>query len=129
MPYKECGFKDKAEVCKFREEDCNPEECDFYNLPYDKNAIEERIEIEREDIREIHSMLKSMKKRGDHKKNKEEYRKLKKIESDKATGIVKLEKAQAKIEGRRSIFEDPRLKRLMKKIEKKNAKRQEKRED
>lgn len=47
--YKEgCGFR-KINVCSFKEEDCNPEKCDMYNLEFNsKSLIAERKKVEKE---------------------------------------------------------------------------------
>ena len=97
MGYKKCGFRDKAQVCNFKEEHCTPDECDFYNIEYTAKEIKKQIRIERKNVIESHNKLKEMKANHEHKTEKEEYDKTKKDRNDKAIGIMKLSKAYAKI--------------------------------
>jgi len=39
-------WRSHLKVCHFKEEDCNPAECNLYNLPYEKEAIKNRIKEE-----------------------------------------------------------------------------------
>ncbi len=97
MGYKKCGFRDKAQVCNFKEEHCTPEECDFYDIEYSVKSIKKQIREERKNVIKLHEKLKEMKKNHEHKTKKEEYDTIKKLRNDKAVGVFKLSKAYAKI--------------------------------
>ena len=95
MTYKKCGFRDKVNVCSFKPEDCNPEECDFYNIDFSVKGIKKQTDKEKKLFIEIHEELKQMKKDKTHKEDKERYNHLKKQRKDKVLGILKLSKAFA----------------------------------
>jgi len=97
MGYKKCGFRDKAQVCNFKEEDCNSEECDFYDIGYTVKDIKKKIREERKNVINLHNKLKEMKANHQHKTKKTEYDELKKDRNDKAIGVFKLSKAYAKV--------------------------------
>lgn len=65
-----CGFKWKAKVCNFKEEDCTPEKCDFHDLEFNAKAIKERINKVEERQKELKkkylkfSSLKSLMKKA-----------------------------------------------------------------
>ena len=94
MAYKkDCGFRNKVHVCSFKEEDCCPEKCDMYDIPFEVKALSKRIKEERKHIIELENKRQGMKKKGEHKTNKEEYDKVKNLRNDKVYGILKLTKA------------------------------------
>lgn len=97
MGYKKCGFREKAGVCSFKEDDCNPKECDFYGIEYSAKAIKEKIKEERKNIIILHDKLKEMKANHKHKTMKDEYDKIKKDRNDKAVGVMKLSKAYVNV--------------------------------
>lgn len=93
MSYKkDCGFKEKANVCSFREEDCKPEECDFYNIEFSVKAIKKQVGIERKKVIQLTDDMKEFKRKGYKKDNPEGYKKLKKERKDKVIGIIKFSK-------------------------------------
>ena len=97
MTYKKCDFRDRAKVCNFREDDCNPDACDFYEIKFEGKAIKKKIKELRKEVINLHERLKEMKKNHEHKENKEVYKKVKKERNDKAIGIMKLSKSYATI--------------------------------
>lgn len=58
----DCKFRDLGKVCTFKPDQCKPEMCDFYNLEYTVNSIQQRLlEIELEMkpiIKEVNSVSK-----------------------------------------------------------------------
>lgn len=92
MAYKECGFR-KINLCKFKEEDCSPDKCDMYNIPFTSKGILNQAKIERKAVKYLANKMIKMKKSGKHKTDKESYEKIKKTRNDKALGMLKLSKA------------------------------------
>lgn len=89
MGYKEgCGFREKVNVCKFREEDCNPEKCDMFNIKFTSKDIMKTTKIERKNVIDLTKQMKDVKK-----KDREKYLELKELRKDKVIGMVKLSKA------------------------------------
>jgi hypothetical protein len=42
--YKEgCKFRKWVRVCSFKPEDCCPEKCDMFNVPFEKEAVREHL--------------------------------------------------------------------------------------
>lgn len=87
---KDCGFREKANVCSFKVEDCNPKECDFFNIEYSLKGIKEQIKLERNSIVELDKEKKLMKQNKLHKIEPEKYKKIKNNIKDKAIGVYKL---------------------------------------
>lgn len=93
MGYKEnCGFR-KIDLCKFHEEDCTPEKCDMHKIPFTAKAILKQAGIERKAVKKLTLTMIDMKKRGEHKVNKDKYEQMKQERNDKAYGMLKLSKA------------------------------------
>jgi hypothetical protein len=92
MAYKKCGFR-KINLCKFREEDCRPDKCDMYDIPFNVKGILKQAKIEREAVTQLTNKMVKMKKAGEHKTNKDKYDEIKKLRSDKVYGMLKLSKA------------------------------------
>lgn len=88
-----CGFKEKAKICKFKKEDCNSEKCDFFNVEYSIKGIKKQIKFERKEIINLDKQKKQMKKNHEHKLEPEKYKKIKSLIKDKAMGIMLLTKA------------------------------------
>lgn len=91
--FKKCGFRDIIHVCKFKEEDCNPKECDMYDIEFKVKPILKQARTERKNLIKLQKEINRMKKCGDHKKSVEKYKKLKLDRDDKAIGMFKLSKA------------------------------------
>lgn len=51
--HRPCGFRDRVGICKFHAEDCKPEMCDFYNIPFNSRDILKRMKAEHEDIKRL----------------------------------------------------------------------------
>lgn len=49
----ECKFKNVVQVCKFKEKDCSPTKCDFYNLDFTTKSIKEELAKVEGEIRQI----------------------------------------------------------------------------
>lgn len=93
MPYKnKCGFR-KIKLCGFKEQDCSPKKCDMYNIEFTSKAILKQAGIEKKAVKKMTMQMIDMKKKGKHKTNPEEYKKLKETRNDKAYGMLKLSKA------------------------------------
>lgn len=88
-----CWFREKVMVCNFNAEDCNPSECDFYELDFTVKDIKKRAKSEKEEVISLTKRMKDMKKNHEHRTNKEEYDKIKALRNDKAIGMAKLSKA------------------------------------
>jgi len=92
--YKEnCGFREKVGVCNFMVEDCKPEQCDMYDIPFTSKGIKKQSRIERKKVIEFDKKIKAMKKNHEHKSKPEEYKKVKADLKDIVIGMVKLSKA------------------------------------
>jgi len=93
MPYKsDCGFR-KLNLCGFKPEDCVPEKCDMFNIPFTAKDILMRSKKEHKAVKELTEKLLNMKKSGEHKTNKAKYQQLKLARNDKVYGMLKLSKA------------------------------------
>jgi len=97
MSFKEgCGFREKADVCGFKAEDCN-KGCDFYDLEYSIKAIKKRSKEEQKNVITLTDDMKEFKKQGFKKTNPEGYKKIKNERKDKVIGMMKLSKAYVKL--------------------------------
>lgn len=85
ISYKKCGFRDKIHVCTFKEEDCNSG-CDMFSLDWSVKAIKQRIEKEHAAVKELQETIKKL-------KDDPEEKPMKKLQRDKALGIMYLSKA------------------------------------
>jgi len=94
MDYKEgCGFREKVGVCNFRAEDCEPSECDMFDIPFTSKGIKKQSRIERKKVIGLAKKIKAMKKNHEHKTKPEEYKQAKADLKDIVIGMVKLSKA------------------------------------
>lgn len=93
MSYKKCGFKEKVNVCGFKAEDCNPKECDMYNIKFTAKDINKQAKLEKREIIRLTKDMRKMKKNHEHKTKAKEYKAMKKLRKDKVIGMVKLSKA------------------------------------
>jgi hypothetical protein len=94
MSYKKgCGFREKVNVCTFKEEDCNKKECDMFDIDFTAKSILKKSKEERQSVIELTQQMRKMKKEHEHKKNPKEYKRIKDLRKDKVIGMVKLSKA------------------------------------
>lgn len=89
----DCGFRNKIKVCNFKPEDCTPEKCDMYNIEFSVKAIKKQAKIEQKAVKELEKKRVKMKKAGEHKTNRDEYKKIKTERNDKVYGLIKLSQA------------------------------------
>lgn len=94
MDYKkDCGFREKVSVCGFIPEDCRPEKCDMFEIPFSVKGILKQSKKERKEVVKLTEKLSEMKKNHEHKTKKEEYEKVKADRKDRVIGMMKLSKA------------------------------------
>jgi len=98
---KDCGFRNKLEVCGFKPEDCNKEKCDFFIIPYELKPIKKQMDKEFVKIRDLEKQIKDMKAKKQHKEDeyKKHYQKLKLQVSDLKLGYIYLCKAVDNLSG------------------------------
>ena len=89
--YENCEFRKIAKICKFKKEDCDPDECDYYPLPFSSKHIKNHCRRLRQKIKILDKNIQHLKNNGLHKDNPEFYR-MKADIKDKAIGFAYLSK-------------------------------------
>ncbi len=113
----DCGFRFKLkDVCSFKSEKCNSEDCDMFNIGWDKKSIEERFEREKKALMEVDEELKAMKKQNRHKEEKTTYKNLKRKKADLCIGIMYITEAFDYVQGGKMSKFVARFPRLSKKL-------------
>lgn len=91
MPHKQCGFRDRVRVCSFKEEDCSPEKCDFYNILFTTKAVYNQMQIEALNIGAVGDKMMILRKAK--QTGIENYKLYEAYLKDKVIGVDRLRKA------------------------------------
>jgi hypothetical protein len=91
MPYKKCGFRDTVHVCSFKEEDCDPEKCDFFTCEFTTKAVYKRMQDEAELIKGVGEKMMVLRKAK--QTASENYKTYEAYLKDKVIGVDRLRKA------------------------------------
>jgi len=127
---KDCKWRNElTDVCSFKAHQCHsvltPDGCDMFDIPFEIEAIQEKIKQEKEVLSKLVDEMQEMKKNGEHKTNKKLYEKKAREKYDKFCGITYLAQAEDNLSGNKFSRWCAKYPRLAKKFQAKALKKLE----
>lgn len=115
---KDCKWRnDLTDVCSFKPHKCATIECDMFDIPFEVQAIKDKIEEEKKNLGNLVDEMQEMKKNGEHKTRKAEYNAKARRKYDKFCGVTYLAQAEDKLSGNKFSRWCAKYPRLAKKFQ------------
>jgi len=117
---KGCQWRNSLDdVCSFKPKDCNSKSCDMFDINFNVEDVQSKLEFEKKNIIGLNKKVLKLKKNNKNYEEDKEFKKYQKQIADKFLGMIYLAEALDKLSGNKYSKWAKKYPRLAKKLKSK----------